>query len=1204
MGSPSSGPDKAWNTNKPFENGKLCTTTTLPGGVTDCFYNYDTMAFDDGEKDRYFGYKTLAVSYGGTLRMYGLDGATYADTNNPSTLNPQDPGISWARLNTCANGATDSGSKCINGVLQAGANQLVLDCPANLVTPPSGANAVSFKGVNWQTGDEIVISTSDYFPGHSEVATIESVSADGKTITLTAALKFPHNASLYSLSVIPKSAGLTDLTSIDTRATVGLLTRSIAIISGGDDLLSSFPAPNDRIKPNYNFGGHVVIRQGFKEVQLQGVLFYQMGQGGRIGHYPVHFHMARKVPTGTFVKDCSIWDSMTRFIVLHATQRVLLARNVGYQSIGHGYYLEDGTETNNQLFSNLGISARAAVKLFDFKTKSITPTPSNPREVPGILAWPGTGAEKFPYDSDYAHPTVFWSMNTWNDYQFNVAVGAETCGACYWTVPGQISGGSKMMAWTGYASEQRINAGTTPNKEFLGNSCMSASWAYVSKKDTYPCLGVSEVRDAEKDDTHFVPIHNDLLPDPDSAAGGMFYPIASGDRFATKCAGEFTTPQTDCGNMLRCTDGNPNCLVTVLDRFSTAFNQVQTNFAAILLRPQWSLVINSAISDVLDGGLSFVTGGGYTRSDVPTGMWQLARKSVFVGNTQNPEANPFATNGGPFNPNTQPCDNEKESNYCLSAAGGVSMQRDNWAAAQRFFSIYDGPSFQDANSYLDITPTTLTGCDLSGPAASRCSKSAWMEGTILGVPGVVNNSCSTPPCPPTACYLPNAAIAWKQPNGFYYPPAFHSQNLFFDNVAIRHFVYEPFFSIDSEGKRIDNTAQTEARYCNWSPNMFSASYSDVDRQTELSDDDGTLTGLVGAPGIPTISVNQDNFFSAPSQQIECASDIPQNTDGTALTSPYEYVTSVIYPDFATIPRFSDQWTAPCSNQACLGVPIYRNFLNPGEKSVLPIRMSGLNTGQRDALTANNGVYYIDTTVPEKVQEKTGNQRSVFQANQKYHVFVLFGNTRTNITYNIYVGDNFDLESVQPEKGLIEINEIKFTPIAGGWPAGDAPKYSNGVLTVTLKLVDFPSFAADTKIALPQRCQPSGMCTWNGSQCVCSIKPGDPDGYLMNDCQADNSAICSWAVKDIDYPDYFVSTVAPGAAKAGGAYGFSFTLPAGFKAEGQGLAARPTPVCFPNNANWNVPMADSKNGSGCPSSPPTAPQFCTSSSNTELPDSEP
>ena len=43
------------------------------------------------------------------------------------------------------------------------------------------------------------------------------------------------------------------------------------------------------------------------------------------------------------------------------------------------------------------------------------------------------------------------------------------------------------------------------------------------------------------------------------------------------------------------------------------------------------------------------------------------------------------------------------------------------------------------------------------------------------------------------CYLPNAAIAWKQPNGFYYPPAFHSRNLFFNNVDIRHFVIEPLF---------------------------------------------------------------------------------------------------------------------------------------------------------------------------------------------------------------------------------------------------------------------------------------------------------------------------------------------------------------------------------------------------------------------------
>ena len=48
------------------------------------------------------------------------------------------------------------------------------------------------------------------------------------------------------------------------------------------------------------------------------------------------------------------------------------------------------------------------------------------------------------------------------------------------------------------------------------------------------------------------------------------------------------------------------------------------------------------------------------------------------------------------------------------------------------------------------------------------------------------------------CYLPNAAIAWKQPNGFYYPPAFHSQNLMFQQQPtglIRHFLIEPLFRL-------------------------------------------------------------------------------------------------------------------------------------------------------------------------------------------------------------------------------------------------------------------------------------------------------------------------------------------------------------------------------------------------------------------------
>ena len=64
-------------------------------------------------------------------------------------------------------------------------------------------------------------------------------------------------------------------------------------------------------------------------------------------------------------------------------------------------------------------------------------------------------------------------------------------------------------------------------------------------------------------------------------------------------------------------------------------------------------------------------------------------------------------------------------------------------------------------------------------------------------------------------------------------------------------------------------------------------FTGIDRQTELDDDDGSLTGLV-----KTISVNEDSFFDAPVETIECASD------ETVKTSPYDYVTTVVYPDCA------------------------------------------------------------------------------------------------------------------------------------------------------------------------------------------------------------------------------------------------------------------------------------------------------------------
>ena len=60
---------------------------TLPGD--DCFYMYDSMPYDDGGNVKtYFGYKTIGLSYGGTLRLYGLRGADYSDTAARSRPHP------------------------------------------------------------------------------------------------------------------------------------------------------------------------------------------------------------------------------------------------------------------------------------------------------------------------------------------------------------------------------------------------------------------------------------------------------------------------------------------------------------------------------------------------------------------------------------------------------------------------------------------------------------------------------------------------------------------------------------------------------------------------------------------------------------------------------------------------------------------------------------------------------------------------------------------------------------------------------------------------------------------------------------------------------------------------------------------------------------------------------------------------------------
>ncbi|GEP61971.1 hypothetical protein RSO01_91370 [Reyranella soli] len=1212
----------------------------------------------------YFGYKTLAVSYDASVYIYGFKGATY---DAAVDADPTNSGFSWLRL---------------SGDLPPGVQSLKLD-------DSNGALGARWFRKPEKLLSQFVVTTTDYLPTHSEVFTINNVSIpDGLTVDFTEAAKWLHVGTRYPIGsridtesqkrlqdggmdkdLIEKGA--------ETRAAVALLTRSVRIVSGGDALNEQFSG---------YFGGHTVFRQGFRKIEIQGVEFANLGQGGKMGHYPVHFHKSRQVPPGTFVKDSSINESNTRWYVLHSTQGVTLQRNVGWKSIGHGFFLEDGTETDNNFYSNIGIFARAAIQ-----------NPQNPNRVPGILSnnlsqqsEPAGFAVRTRSDSE--HPTVFWITNGWNNFVGNMAAGAGACGAAYWLVPvmnsdrpdlptsdntvfpnntvgpnradGHMKWDYDKAGYFGYAgfqterngAEDARFAGATPLRVFFKNSASATMMSFQTTIDAPKCNGIT-VYGAKSDfptvaavRSFAPPVTKGELPD---ILRDMYYPHVFGRKAATACPPlDLSKPpglnNQNCGQFSGryiseapdCSAGNEqNCNVTVLSHFTSSFTWADGAVAAVWLRPNWYLFANGVITDVQNGGLNFVTGGDMTHSSLIPGYWAVAKSSVFVGHTQ-PQVgdnnyqtyHAFAADVGPFNNDSRlQCDPlldpNQVPNYCINTENGVSYQLADFFVNQSLFRIYDGPNYQDGNAFLDIT-------------TSKCEVSKYNSGCIYGTGRIKGIPKSVVNDDPTNhdCYLPNAAIGWKQPNGFFYPPAFHSRNLFFGNVEIRHFVINPLVEptqgdFRQGGTYITDEAAVSKHYCNFNsaanqtnPGTF-ASFTSIDRQTELNDDDGTLTGLSNtfpaplAPlsGVPnlnqTISINEDNFFGAPIETPECASNISdvKNYGGannlpdnackptlkilppvTARTSPYDYVATVIYH------AVDSNWSSDCTNPTCYGVPLYRQYLNGvdggqggssrewtqwyasgcGADHNQPncrwpfIRMAGMSIGVRETLTLNNATYYLDTAVPRDMQQKEQfntvggpnvsltNSFNVFVGGDTYNVFFVYAKQSSRQTYQIYVGKGRDAASVAGSIKPIQVEipgEIRPGPYETGAPFlfVTAKDYdpASGIVSVTVDFSDVTALAPTPDNGL---CQPKNFCRKDPASgaCTSALSKDDPLAKLHPAILSTSQQVCShWAVKDLDCPTK-------------GCLGFSFTLPndGSFSADAsvtKPTPHRPRPTAFPS-----------------------------------------
>jgi hypothetical protein len=197
----------------------------------------------------------------------------------------------------------------------------------------AGDNTVSLaepvKG--WKVGDRIVITGTQTHGAAKTESTSEErtiTAIDGTKLTLNEALKMAH------------------LGDGDYRAEVANLSRNV-IVESAD------PA---------GVRGHTMYHKN-SAGSLSYSEFRHLGKQNVLGKYALHFHLCRDTMRGSFVVGCSIWDSHNRWLTIHGTDYLVARDNVGYKSIGHGFFLEDGTEVCNVLDRNLAIAATRGKRL-------------------------------------------------------------------------------------------------------------------------------------------------------------------------------------------------------------------------------------------------------------------------------------------------------------------------------------------------------------------------------------------------------------------------------------------------------------------------------------------------------------------------------------------------------------------------------------------------------------------------------------------------------------------------------------------------------------------------------------------------------------------------------------------------------------------------------------------------------------------------
>lgn len=231
----------------------------------------------------------------------------------------------------------------------------------------------------WRVGDEVIVTGTEkpslrgtFRPGDDQDSEPQTekrriVAIDGLTVKLDKVLDNPHAGSG------------------EFRGEIANLSRNVIVESADPD----------------GVRGHTMFHWG-SAGSISYARFAHLGKEGVLGRYPIHFHLVEDTMRGSSVIGASIVDSHNRWVTIHGTQYLLVRDCVGYESVGHGFFLEDGTEVSNVLDRNLGVHA-----------------------------YQGPRMKGMPLAFDQNDGAAFWWGNGWNTFTRNIGVESDQYGFRY-----------------------------------------------------------------------------------------------------------------------------------------------------------------------------------------------------------------------------------------------------------------------------------------------------------------------------------------------------------------------------------------------------------------------------------------------------------------------------------------------------------------------------------------------------------------------------------------------------------------------------------------------------------------------------------------------------------------------------------------------------------------------------------------------------